>query len=306
MGSSFLSPSSYCRTVSVITRTTSSLWFSLQGLPDLDNRRVAGSTRLILPLADLRLVQLVLGVLVTELSLCSSLPAGPHSPRTQPDWPSYIRALLLLALLLPPLVRFGIPSVRSSPEHRSLQAKTSTPLFRVDAYASSTQKWSMVRSLESVLGQSYVYICSSSHPVLISRYSVFLSLIYLLLPSHNYTNVYKYTHLLVQNRSIPWSHISVVHQNMRCGTYISHNRQTGIHELLHKVLRRFDAGHSPLIFCRYAFEFVALTTSFRSNFIYSVAFKVNGFHPGSSRMLLDSWNWRQWQCHVVNNFACRD
>jgi len=66
-----------------MTRTTSSLWLSVQDLQDLSlESSVAGSARLILLLADLRLVQCVLD---TKLSLCRSSPDRPHFPRTQPD-----------------------------------------------------------------------------------------------------------------------------------------------------------------------------------------------------------------------------
>jgi len=175
-------PSSCCRTASMITRTTSLLCFSVKDLSDLDNRRVAGSTRLLLLLADLRLVQLVIGVLVTELSLCSSSPAGPHSPRIQPDRPSYIRALLLLALFLPPLVRFWHTlSSFQRPEHRRLQAKISVPHR---SYSTSTQERFMFRlnrfkanctsrcahpvvQFSSLLDNRYFYRSStSSHPTI--------------------------------------------------------------------------------------------------------------------------------------------
>ena len=51
-----------------------------------------------------------------------------------------------------------MPSVRSSREHRVLQTKTSTRLFRVDHMQpqASTQERSMLSLFESVLGELYV------------------------------------------------------------------------------------------------------------------------------------------------------
>ena len=121
----------------------------------------------------------VIGVLVTELSLCSSSPAGPHSPRIQPDRPSYIRALLLLALFLPPLVRFWHTlSSFQRPEHRRLQAKISVPHR---SYSTSTQERFMFRlnrfkanctsrcahpvvQFSSLLDNRYFYRSSTSSP----------------------------------------------------------------------------------------------------------------------------------------------
>ena len=120
---------------------------------DLDNRQVAigilksvpGSTRLIPLLADLRLVQL-----------------------------SEAHTFLLLAQLLPPLVLFRrtkpyLPSIRSSREYRIHQAKTSTPLFRIDHIQPQRR-----RDLRSDRSNWFLANCTSRFPHPLVQFSSLL------------------------------------------------------------------------------------------------------------------------------------
>ena len=207
-------------------RTTSSLWLSVQDLQDLSlESSVAGSARLILLLADLSLVQ---RVLETKLSLCRSSPDRPHLPHIQPGGKitrtNYVtqeaRHPIDIVYYSEAYKYVYVPTLSSaSPSSRPISAcPQSVPVVNTAFFNPKHRLLCSASITCSLRPQHRSGLCSvclnrflanctfnSTHPLV--QFSSLVDNRYFYrssyLPSHNHTNVYKYTHPSVPNRSVP-------------------------------------------------------------------------------------------------------